>query len=302
MIFDTHNLILEGPDLSGKTTVYNLLHSKTSYAKNIQDRSCLSMLCYAILYNRDVPKWRKNFFRELSNLNNRVVILLPSFVTLAQRYQKRGDEIQDLQSLKKLYRIFHEEAESVKSLPTVKVITENCSPDVMCDSILSWLDSVEDTNPQKVGDLIKDFVLFSDKDEHVLDIEVQSSLRDLSNSDIMSDPREGKYYTDILNDLQLKVQNEFDGINEYNVPQTSDSRRFYYNSDTCISSIHLLPRDYKVDVIATLRSTDVVRNASIDLDFLGYLQAYFAKHFFTSFDIGTLRVRFNSAHVRRDLD
>ena len=302
MIFDTHNLILEGPDLSGKTTVYNLLHAKTEYAKNIQDRSCLSMLCYAILYDRDVKKWRKNFLRELSNLNNRVVVLLPSFITIAQRYQKRGDEIQNLQSLKKLYKIFSEEAENIKELPTVKVITGNCPPDSMCGEILQWLDSIEAANPQKVGNIIRDFVLTSKKDEHVLDIEVQPASRDLSCKDIMSDPREGKYYTDILNDLEAKIQNEFEGINEYNMPQSPSSRRFYYNSDTCISSIHLLPRDYKVDVIVTLRSTDVIRNASIDLDFLGFLQAYFTKHYFGSFDIGTLRVRFNSAHVRRDLD
>ncbi len=115
MLFDTHNLTLEGPDLSGKTTVYNLLHKKTGFSRNIQDRSCLSMLCYAILYDRDVTKWRKNLSRELSNLNNRTIILLPDFSTLADRYHTRGDEIQNLDSLEELYCIFSQEAKRISN-------------------------------------------------------------------------------------------------------------------------------------------------------------------------------------------
>ena len=301
MKFDTHNLILEGPDLSGKTTVYNLLHHKTGYAKNIQDRSCMSMLCYAILYDRDVSKWRKNLLRELSNLNNRVVVLLPSFLTIAQRYQSRGDEIQDLKSLKRLYKIFSEEALKIKDLPTVKVITENCPPDMVCNDILEWLGDLEDSSAKKVGNVIKEFVTKSGRDEHVLDVEFQSKMRDITCDDIMNDPKEGVYYKDILEKFEEKIQNELEGNNEYKKPQDLNSRRFYYNCDTCISSIHLLPRDYKVDVIATLRSTDVVRNASIDLDFLDFMQSYFATRYFASCDVGIMRVRFNSAHVRRDL-
>ena len=53
MRFPTQQLVLEGPDLSGKTTLYNMLHKATGYRWNIQDRSSLSMVVFAKLYNRE---------------------------------------------------------------------------------------------------------------------------------------------------------------------------------------------------------------------------------------------------------
>ena len=300
MLFDTHNLTLEGPDLSGKTTVYNLLHKKTGFSRNIQDRSCLSMLCYAILYDRDVTKWRKNLSRELSNLNNRTIILLPDFSTLADRYHTRGDEIQNLDSLEELYCIFSQEAKRISNLPTVMLLDKTDRPDIMCEKILVWLKFLEELNPMGVGQVIRAFVENSEKDEYILDVEYKSSYDD--DNSILSDEKEGAYYSTILHDFKNKIMNEFGGINPYNLPQSYDSRRFYYNSDSCISSLHLLPRDYKVDLVATLRSTDVARNASIDFKFLDFLLSYFTKSYFETYDVGTLRVRFNSAHIRRDLD
>ena len=60
------NICLEGPDCSGKTTMFNKLHELTSFKYNIQDRSCLSMLVYSIMYNRqDQEFWTKlKFFIE----------------------------------------------------------------------------------------------------------------------------------------------------------------------------------------------------------------------------------------------
>ena len=140
----------------------------------------------------------------------------------------------------------------------------------------------------------------AEKDEYVLDVEYQSSYN--SNNNILHNESEGSYYSSILHSFESKIMNEFEGINPYSLPQTYDSRRFYYNSDSCISSLHLLPRDYKVDLVATLRSTDVVRNASIDFEFLDFLLSRLTKSYFESCDVGTMRVRFNSAHIRRDLD
>ena len=163
MKFDTHNLTLEGPDLSGKTTVYNLLHKKTGFSRNIQDRSCLSMLCYSILYDRDVSKWRKNLYRELSNLNNRTVILLPDFLTLVKRYHRRGDEIQDLDSLEALYSIFSLESKKIADLPTVMLLDSVDKPHRMCEKILSWIDDLETLSPKGVGSVIKGFVENAEK-------------------------------------------------------------------------------------------------------------------------------------------
>ena len=51
-MIELDTITIEGPDLAGKTTLYNQLHRKTGYKWNIQDRSVLSMLCYSIFYNR----------------------------------------------------------------------------------------------------------------------------------------------------------------------------------------------------------------------------------------------------------
>ena len=106
MILETKNVVIEGPDLAGKTTLYEEIHKMSGYKWNIQDRSTLSMLVYARLYNRDVSKWRRKLWREVSNLNNRLILLRPSWSTLVRRYHDRGDEIQDLVSLRKVHDIF----------------------------------------------------------------------------------------------------------------------------------------------------------------------------------------------------
>ena len=52
------NINIEGPDCSGKTTLYNRLHKKTNFKYNIQDRSCMSMFVYAKMYEReDTSLW-----------------------------------------------------------------------------------------------------------------------------------------------------------------------------------------------------------------------------------------------------
>ena len=78
-MIDLDTVTIEGPDLAGKTTLYTMLHAKSGYKWNIQDRSVLSMLCYSIFYNRDdVEVWRARLDDAVNNLNNRIVVLSPS--------------------------------------------------------------------------------------------------------------------------------------------------------------------------------------------------------------------------------
>ena len=51
--FPIEKIIIEGPDLAGKTTLFNKMHEISNFCWNIQDRSALSMLVYAKLYGRD---------------------------------------------------------------------------------------------------------------------------------------------------------------------------------------------------------------------------------------------------------
>ena len=67
--FPINQLILEGPDLAGKTSFYERIHKISGYRWNIQDRSALSMLIYAKLYNRDT-------FIEVERLNKEILIIV----------------------------------------------------------------------------------------------------------------------------------------------------------------------------------------------------------------------------------
>ena len=82
MNFRTEKLILEGPDLTGKTSLYQKIHKETDFKWNIQDRSALSMICYARQFERCASDLRRDFYKEITCLNNRVVILLPDFISI----------------------------------------------------------------------------------------------------------------------------------------------------------------------------------------------------------------------------
>ena len=60
-------------------------------------------------------------------------------------------------------------------------------------------------------------------------------------------------------------------------------------------------RDGLLKVSAVLRSTDVHRNASIDTKFLCHLSSYICDYFGFSVSGIALKIRFNCAHVRKDL-
>lgn len=301
MSFNTQSLILEGPDLSGKTTLYEDLHKLSGFKWNIQDRSCLSMVCYAIQFGRDASKWRRQLDLEMSNLNNRMVVLIPKLSVLEERYHQRGDEVQDIDSLRRLYEIFENEIERLGTRPTLKVIRSSWSSNQNASNVLKWIESLESSSPGDVGTVIKDYVLNSKKDEHVLDVTIENTIKEADQS-IMSHPREGKYYSEILSSFDKKICNEKSGLNEYKKPQGDDSRRFYYSSDSCISSLHIMPRDEILEVVCSLRSTDVVRNGAIDLVFLDYMLSVLGQNHFKNYRNYNMRVRFNSAHFRRDLE
>ena len=91
--FTTDFLTLEGPDLSGKTSLYQAIHKATDFKWNIQDRSTLSMVCFARQFNRPTKDLRRLMEKEYANLNNRSIILLPKFEVLSRRYNARGDEV-----------------------------------------------------------------------------------------------------------------------------------------------------------------------------------------------------------------
>lgn len=303
MKFNIEKLILEGPDLSGKSSLYDEIHKRTKFKWNIQDRSSLSMVCYAIQYKRNTEFHRQMLYKELSNLNNRMIILMPNLEVLIARYLQRGDDFQNIDSLKSLYYIFKEEVKKIQNLPNVFVFTEDLSKDELAKSSILWSNLSENVTPKFIGDdFVRKFVTFFGKDDdHRISLESSGVIKKDYDNSILENDLEGEYYRQIESDFTTIIENEFNGINEYGVPQTLESRRFYYSSSTCISSLHFKVKDRKLYFLCTLRSTDVVKNAGIDFQFLVYLVHRMANLYFTNCEEYQLCLNMNSAHIRRDL-
>ena len=293
-MFDINTVILEGPDLSGKTTLYNSLHKESNYRWNIQDRSTLSMVCFARQFNRPVNKLRSALLKEVSNLNNVIVVLMPKWQTLEERFHKRGDEIQTLSSLSTLYDIFTEEVSKIQALPNVLIIKESYGD--LAKDMVSNLKLLEQKEMVDVGCYISQFVTYFEKNEVKLDMCFSGKIQDISD-EILLDPLEGDYYKDILWDFDNTIRKELKGLNPYNVPQTMSSRRFYYSTDSCISSIHFMPRNDTLKCYVVFRSTNAIKNAGIDLSFINFLVHRLGNKYFSTCKIYELDVRMNSAHI-----
>ena len=283
----TNVVALEGPDCSGKTTLYNNIHKATNYKWNIRDRSFLSTLCYARQYKRDTTSPSQGLRRELCNLNNRMIVVLPPLDVVLSRLKVRGDECQNEKSIVHLWKIFEEEVQKIRHFPNVLVFEGEPDREAMLVEAVSWLESFDDMSEIAAGRAVRDATIAAGGEATIdLSLSVDTGMNFES---IMKHPRESKYYRQILSDTVTIIEDEMKGKNPYNVPQGLDSRRLYYSSSSCLSSVHFLVRD------------DVHRNASIDTKFLCHLSSYICDYFsFPVSDIA-LKIRFNCAHVRRDL-
>ena len=299
-----NRIILEGPDLSGKTTLYNQIHKASNFRWNVQDRSALSMLVYAKLYGRPEFTHVENLNQELNDLNNQVIILLPDWSTIVARYNTRGDELQNFISLRKVYNFFEEAAGDLIHLPNVTVIRKEVDDFVLSDIIESFhrfesapfaslsnnclLAASTGKNLEKVG------LRLTSYDHGRFDDVVKEDLQYES---------EKVYYDDIKRKVLTKITDELSGINEYFRVESIDSRRFIYTSDTCISLAHFMYRDRILNAKYFLRSSNTRDTLRYDLNFLKYL----SKCVFEKLDLpkGTLtkmEVLINSAHVPGSID
>tara|TARA_R100000008_G_scaffold86803_1_gene81742 strand:- start:3796 stop:4728 length:933 start_codon:yes stop_codon:yes gene_type:complete len=297
--FPTQIVTIEGPDLSGKTTLYQKIHKKTNFLWNIQDRSFLSMICYARQFGRDTKSHRQGLKRELLNLNNRVIIVIPPKDELIRRLNVRGDEFQDKKSLCRLHSIFKDETKKIAAFPNVLVIEDVLSQDELADTCIEWLCSFDKGGIDSIGKATIDAVEACDG-EATINVEFSPSIEN-DFSRVMEHPGEKDYYREILQKTTDIFAKEFSGDNPYNKPQGLDSRRFYYSSDSCISSVHFLIRNGLLKVLGVFRSTDVHRNASVDLRFLCHLSLQVAKVYKLPVSAIDISVRLNCAHIRYDL-
>lgn len=291
-------LIIEGVDCSGKSTLYRRLHELTNFKYNIHDRSALSMLCYARLYNRDESPYRTALRSELCNANHFIVVLAPTVDVILRRFHDRGDEAQDELSLVRLHHIFEEEVRLIENLPNVLVIRDEISAGSLVDLVATSMLDYSNKSPGNFGKTIHRWCALTPRSEVQLSAVFELSDKHDDRS-ILNDVHEGEYYNRIIDDVYRIIDRERQGNNSYGIPQGVDSRRFYYHSDTCISSIHFLPRGGHLKVLCALRSTDAVRNGSLDLRFLSHLSTTVASSYPDwHIDKITLSVTFNSLHIR----
>ncbi len=297
--FPVNYVILEGPDLSGKTTLYSALHSATSYAWNIHDRSYLSMMIHARQYGRDVFFHNENFKRELLNINNRLVILLPDFEVLQERYEARGDEIQSLENIAKLHAEFTSYAERLERLPNVIVVRDTA--DSIAKKVAAEITSSEEASLDEISQMVFDYAAASTRYEATpLTFTIYDDGKFLeADSRVMAYEPEKEYYDRILSTMTQTIRDELEGKNPYKRVESIYSRRFIYTDNTCISLIHASYRDNILDMHFVLRSSEVAETFRHDLKFLHYLtSSVFAMLGLNNLkDSVRMRFNLNSAHI-----
>lgn len=291
------NINIEGPDCSGKTTLFNRLHKETNFKYNIQDRSCISMYVYAKMYEReDSSLWFEKILDDIKRLDTLYVILLPSEETVLRRLKKRGDEFQDENSILKVRSYFNNIAKiGFGHFPNVLVLEDK---EDLEEKVDICLDFIEEMNEVPSGDLIKSIVINSGRNE-LIDIQCKETV-DVSslNYSVLDFPEEKEYYENILSKIENKIFKEFSGLNEYNSPQKHDSRRFIYTDDSCISMVHALFRQNRLNVSFMLRSSNVIKTLWADYEFMKILSVKIAE--FMSLDESIpvdLTINIRSAHI-----
>ena len=296
--FPVNQVILEGPDLAGKTSFYNELHRLSGYKWNIQDRSALSMLVHAKLYNRDLFVEVERLNKELKDLNNVYVILLPPWDEIGRRFNERGDEIQNITSLRKLYDLFTEAANDLESFPNVIVIRSKDTK--------SWAEqtvkSIVELEMTPINTLHEHLFRFAKASKNFDANHINLTYYDDGkfkhvNKSVLEYEPEKKYYAGITTQMLGKVEQELTGKNEYNRKEDINSRRFVYANESCISFIQYTFRNDMLDCHFVLRSSNTKDTLNYDLQFLYYLTSRVYEMLKIEKKRVRMRVNFNSAHI-----
>ena len=270
--FDLRSVTIEGPDCAGKTTLYKGIHKRTNFKWNIQDRSTLSMLCYARMYGRDTAVWRRLLDEELRTINNAVIVLVPHADELLERLRVRGDDFQDETSIVKLLEIFEEETDKIKDYPNVKVVKTLPDP----DEIVRWLQNREHLTYSDISRDIEAHADASLRQETVMlrALWLDSHFETLDETALHYE-HEIEYYNETRRKFIKKINDELVGDNEYKKPQDLASRRFILTQDTCISYVHFVVRDGVIVCNSTIRSSECSQTFHRDIHFIADLARVF---------------------------
>lgn len=296
--FITQNVIFEGPDLAGKTSFIQAVHKKTNYRWNIIDRSALSHVIYAQFYGRDDFFAKERLNAEIKNLNNRIIILLPPFEELARRFKIRGDEIQNLITIRQLHKMFSEAAEEFENYPNV-IVVRNKDTLSFVDDVIRQIITSEMTRIIDLWRPVYEIARVSkDMEAHNTQLTFYDDglFNDIDMSVLEYEP-EKEYYAGIKSNLLSKVRNELRGINEYAREESIESRRFVYAGTSCISFAQFMFRNNILDCHFVLRSSNTKDTLKYDLQFLYILCKQVKDILDIQLIACRIRVNFNSPHV-----
>lgn len=293
-------IFIEGPDCSGKTTLYEMIHKESGYRWNIQDRSALSMLIHAKYYGRDTFNHIEQLKRELYNLNNQLIICLPDWNVIVERFQKRGDPIQNITSLRKLYNLFQEAVTEFELYPNVTVIKKVIDKDVVSKLVDRYYRIENSSMMYMFESALQLTALKKDKEAIGLNF-VHYDTGDFSdvNKLMLNYEKEKEYYQKIESEVFEKIKSEMRGENEYERCEGLDSRRYIYTDNSCISLAHFLIRDGYMDAKFFLRSSNVKDTLKYDLNFLKHLTSEVFRYFKCDRqgDYCKIEVKINSGHI-----
>ena len=299
-----NRVTLEGPDLAGKTTLFRNLHAKSGYKWNIQDRSTLSMIAYSRLYNRDTECYRSQLRRDLVDLGNLIIIVIPTENEIRHRYNHRGDEIQDLKSVLKIRSIFIEEADKIRTLPNVLLIDQDFSCNDLADVVKKWIVTHENVGIEGTSRYVYELAKESSGEAQGVSVTIQCCTDVIQpDSKVLQWPQEQDYYENIKSEVKSKIQREIQGDNTYKVKQDPDTtRRFVWASDSCISMLNFFVRENTHTLFATLRSSDAEKILPYDLRFLSHMMYEVEKIMKCKIKDREIQLMIHSAHISKQVN
>jgi len=288
MRLPTRQIVLEGCDLSGKSTFYCQLHKSTNFRYDIRDRGHISRAVYPKIFGRDNSREAGELHRFLDDLNNIVVFLAPEWSTVEARFAARGDEMHDLGSLRTTWEEFNAQSLALRDHPSVIVCKTAPDPEAIRDIVCSR----EFVNTEKLAKYAENALASTGRNESLdLKFEVTASQSDDLGPSTLEVPGEEEYYRQINDDLMGRI------VKELESGQAAGSRRFITANSSCISYVRFVHRPEHDILDVTCRSTNVPKNLKIDLDALVHI-GFKAQSLIGANQRGIkMRVNLNCAHI-----
>tara|TARA_Y100000310_G_scaffold329469_1_gene399383 strand:- start:129 stop:1079 length:951 start_codon:yes stop_codon:yes gene_type:complete len=308
-------IILEGPDCSGKTTQFKEVWSKIQLDNNYQlllnDRGLMSILAYGIANNRfDNIESIQNEFLEYLN-KNIVVYFSISLETLKERFAERGDELQKWEDIEKVWSIYEKLKKRYEAHPNFKAI----NGDESISNIMTEIDHIVHLikSPSyheklmQAGTILRQYGNVVDNTKELVNYEIEfdlnySKIKAIIKGDHLSTPLaniRGSYAQleiDSYNYQDAKFIKKLETIlsGYYGAKEDIESRKFVFTDDECLSYFHILCRNKILYVNAHFRSSN------IDLfhhDFVSICKMI--KIFYDKLDVKydiRLNIKFDSLH------